>query len=86
MSDELPSKRLLAAAGEQAFHVATGELEKSHELHCSPRVPETCETVETETNMPNSHRPPDTTRQCSLRRVGRCELSLYSLEAVYSKV
>ena len=26
--------------------------------------------------MPNSHRPPDTTRQCSLCRVSRCELSL----------
>jgi len=23
--------------------------------------------------MPSSHRPPDTTRQCCLRRVGRCE-------------
>jgi len=26
--------------------------------------------------MPNSHRPPDTTRQCCLYRVRRCELSL----------
>jgi len=26
--------------------------------------------------MPNSHRPPDTTRQCCLCRVRRCELSL----------
>ena len=25
--------------------------------------------------MPNSHRPPDTTRRCGLSRVGRCELS-----------
>ena len=28
MSDELPSKRLLAAAGEQAFHVADGRAGK----------------------------------------------------------
>jgi len=33
--------------------------------------------------LPNSHRPTDTTRQCCLRRIGRCELSL---ETVWQSV